>query len=128
MHYTPFVTVMMLLFVVFTTAMVGRARGRLKVDAPATAGNPEFERIFRVQQNTLEQMMLTIPALWLFAWSVSDRWAAAIGLAWIVARIIYARGYYQEAPKRGTGFLVSILITGVLVIGALIGTGMALFR
>jgi len=46
---------------------VGRARGKYKVKAPATTGDPAFERAFRVQMNTLESAVAFLPVLWLFA-------------------------------------------------------------
>src|SRR5690242_13691786 len=107
-QWTALITALSLLTYFYTTAMVGRARGRLNMPAPSTSGNPEFERIFRVQQNTLENMMLYLPGLWLFAAYVSDKWAALIGLLWIVGRFVYAQGYYAQADKRGTGFIISI--------------------
>jgi glutathione S-transferase len=120
-HYTALVTTLSLVTYFYTTAMVGRARGKFKLDAPATTGHPDFERVFRVQQNTLENLALFLPALWLFAVYVSDLWAAIIGAVWILGRFVYAQGYYAQASKRGTGFIVSLGASGVLVIGALIG-------
>ncbi|HUS25419.1 MAG TPA: MAPEG family protein [Candidatus Binatia bacterium] len=119
MHYTALVTLLSLLLFFTLSLKVGRARGRFQIEPPATTGHPEFERTFRAHQNTLESMMLYLPALWLFAYYVSDRWAAALGLVWIVGRILYARGYYVEAKKRSTGFLVAFLANGVLILGAL---------
>ena len=89
--------------------------------APATSGAPEFERAFRIQQNTLEQMMLFLPSLWLFAALVSDSWAGVAGLAWVIGRILYALGYARAAEKRSAGFGVAILANLVLLIGALVG-------
>ena len=36
-----------------TAMAVGKARSQHKVMPPATSGPPEFERVLRVQQNTL---------------------------------------------------------------------------
>ena len=126
MHYTPFVAVLSLLLFLGLTILVGRARGKYKIDAPATSGNMDFERVFRVQQNTLEQMMLYLPALLIFGSMISDPWAAGLGAVWIAGRAEYARGYYREAGKRSMGFLISFGATGVLLIGSLIKTGMML--
>lgn len=127
-HYTALITTLSLLTYFYTTAMVGRARGKYQLAAPATAGHPDFERVFRVQQNTLENLALFLPALWLFAIYVSDLWAAGIGAVWIVARFLYAQAYYTQASKRGTGFVISLGAAGVLVIGALIGIVVQLLR
>ena len=104
----------------------GKARAKFKINAPATVGHPEFERMFRVQQNTLENLIMFLPGLWMFSWYVSPQWASGIGLVWIVGRIIYARGYYAEAQKRGPGFQITMLSSAVLVVGSLIGAGVKL--
>ncbi len=101
--------------------MTGQARGRFGVAAPATAGHPIFERYFRVQMNTLEQLALFLPGLAVFAWTVSPRWAAALGVVFIVGRALYARGYIADPARRGPGFLLTLLANGVLLIGGLVG-------
>lgn len=107
--------------------LCGNARGRFGVAAPATAGHPVFERYFRVQMNTVEQLVIFLPALGVFAWAVSERWAAALGLLFIVGRAIYARGYVQDPAKRGPGFLLTLVANAALVLGGLVGTVLRLF-
>ena len=114
-------TIAALLLFVWTGVMVGRARRRFGVQAPATSGDPGFDRVFRVQMNTLEQIVLFLPALWLAATVFSDRWAAAAGAVWVVGRIVYALAYYAEAGKRGPGFLLTVVPTFILSISAAIG-------
>ena len=97
---------------------VGRARGKFKVDAPATTGNAEFERVFRVQMNTQESALMFLPALWLYAAFMSEVWAAAFGVVWLAARVWYAIAYQQAAAKRGPAFGLSILAITVLTGGA----------
>ena len=109
------------------TARVGWARGKYKIDAPAISGHPDFERVFRVQQNTLENLIMFVPGLWLFSNFVSPLWASGIGFVWIIARIWYARAYYADAKMRGPGFGLSAFLSAVLIIGAIIGAGMAYF-
>jgi glutathione S-transferase len=89
-------------------------------------GTPEFERAVRVQMNTLEWLPIYLGSLWLFAVYVEPRIAAAIGLVWIVGRVLYMRGYLEAAPKRSPGFLVQGLATLVLLVGALIGAAVRL--
>lgn len=101
--------------------LTGQARGRFGVAAPATAGHPVFERYFRVQMNTLEQLALFLPGLVVFAWTVSEPWAAALGVLFIVGRAVYARGYVQDPAKRGPGFLLTFIANGILVLGGLVG-------
>src|SRR5229473_3112815 len=120
-HYTSLVTCLAILFYFFTTIQVSKARAAFGIKVPAISGNPDFERVFRVQQNTLEWMPIFLPALWLFAFYVGDVWAAVLGLIWVAGRLIYIRGYQEAAEKRHTGFFVQLAACGVLWIGALIG-------
>jgi glutathione S-transferase len=107
-------------------ALVGRARARFGVHAPATTGHPEFERVNRVHMNTLENLVVFVPAVWLFAQYVSEAWAAVLGALFVVARAIYAIGYIQAAEKRAVGAGITGIVNVVLVLGALIGLGRAL--
>ncbi len=100
---------------------VGRARAKYQVPPPQVSGNSDFERVFRVQQNTLEQLVLFLPGVWLFSQFVSPIWSAGIGAVWIVGRILYAWGYYQAAEKRTVGFGISSLMTLTLLGGSLVG-------
>jgi len=116
---TALATLLVLLVYAALSAAVSRARGKYGVTAPAVTGNPDFERRYRVQVNTLEQMPLILPLMWLCAVTVGDPWAALGGLVWSVGRIIYARGYYAEAAKRETGFIVGA-VPVVAMFGAVI--------
>jgi glutathione S-transferase len=102
-------------------ALVGRARAKYRIKAPATTGNAAFERIFRVHQNTLESLIIFIPAVWVFGAFLSPAWAAALGVVFIVARIEYARSYVADPDKRGLGAGISGLALIALVIGGLVG-------
>jgi glutathione S-transferase len=119
-HYTALVTLLSLLFYFYTTTRVSKARAEFGVKVPAISGNPDFERVFRVQMNTLEWLPIFLPSLWLFAIYVSDWIAALIGLVWIAGRIVYLVGYAQAAAKRGPGFGIQALAAGVLLLGALV--------
>lgn len=101
--------------------LVGRARTRAGVAAPAITGDPEFERTMRVQQNTMEQLVIFVPATWIFAHHVSAGLAALVGVVFIVGRAMYARGYIQDASRRGPGFVVTVAAQGVLVLGGALG-------
>lgn len=115
------VTVFALLLFFGVTANVGRARIKSGIKPPQMSGDPEFERVVRVQQNTLEQLVLFLPSLWIFAVVVDSIAAPILGSVWIVGRILYAWGYYQAAEKRGPGFGISFLATTILLLGALVG-------
>ena len=71
-HFTALVTCLAILFYFFTTIRVSRARATFGIKAPAITGNPDFERVFRVQMNTLEWMPMFLPSLWLFAIYIGD--------------------------------------------------------
>jgi glutathione S-transferase len=122
------VTTLALLLLFVVTINVGRSRIKYGVKAPLVVGDPAFERALRVQQNTLEQIVLFLPAMWIFGTVFSPIYAAILGLVWIVGRIIYAWGYYQAAEKRGPGFGVSSLATIVLILGSLGGTILQLIK
>jgi glutathione S-transferase len=101
--------------------LVGRARVRTGVKAPATTGDPVFERYFRAHQNSLEQMAVTIPALWLFGIYVHELAGALLGVAYLVGRTLYFRSYVADAASRGRGFMIGGLATIALMLGALVG-------
>ena len=113
------VTILALLLYFVMGLRVGQARSRFAVPAPAIAGNPDFERVFRVQANTLEWLPIFLPALWMFALYWNDLVASGIGVVWIVGRYLYMTGYSKEASARSAGFGVQALATGVLLFGAL---------
>jgi glutathione S-transferase len=118
-HFTALVTCLAILFYFFTTIQVSKARTAFGIKVPATSGNPDFERVFRVQMNTLEWMPIFLPSLWLFAIYVSDPGAAVLGLIWIAGRALYMTGYSQAAAKRGRGFGIQAAAAIILWIGAL---------
>jgi glutathione S-transferase len=121
LHLTAIVTLLAVMFYFYTSVQVARARVAYGVKAPAISGNPDFERVFRVQMNTLEWMPVFLPSLWLFAIYLSDGFAAALGFVWIVGRIIYMVGYATAAEKRGAGFAVQSMAAMALWAGALYG-------
>ena len=120
-HYTALVTLLAIALYFYTGILVAKARGKYGVKAPATTGNPDFERMFRVQMNTLEWMPIFLPLLWLFAIYVNDWGAALLGLVWIAGRVLYIRGYSAAADKRHRGFSIQAFASSALLIGALVG-------
>lgn len=127
MALVAIVVLLALLEYIVFTMLVGRARMRCKVMAPATTGHPVFERYFRVQQNTLEQLIVFVPAIWLFAVYVSPLWAAGFGLLFVIGRAIYMNGYVTEPGKRAPGFGLSLLANIVLTVGGLAGAVLSLY-
>ena len=118
--------VLALLEYVVMGALVGRARAKYGIHAPTMTGHPEFERTNRVHVNTLENLIIFIPAVWIFAAYVSVRWAAVLGFVFVAARAIYAVGYLKAAEKRSIGAGITGIVDIVLVVGGLIGLVRAL--
>src|ERR1700749_1631562 len=118
-HFTAIVTCLAIAFYFFTTILVAKARVKFGIKAPAVSGHPDFERVFRVQMNTLEWLPIFLPSLWLYAIYISDPWAAVFGMIWILGRILYTTGYSQAAEKRSMGFGIQALAGGVLWLGAM---------
>ncbi len=116
-------TLLAVLILFYTFAQAGRMRGKHKIMAPAITGHPEFERALRVQMNTVEQVVIFLPLLWIattyfriFGWL-----PATLGFVWCLGRIIYAMGYMAAAEKRGTGFVISMLANVGLLLLSLYG-------
>jgi glutathione S-transferase len=112
----------------YLTMKCGQARGRLGVPAPSTTGNAEFERRFRVQYNTIEQLAIFLPAILLFGHYVSAPVGAGLGLVFILGRALYARGYVIDPAKRGPGFGLTLLANVVLLVGGLVGALLSYLR
>jgi glutathione S-transferase len=124
-HLTALVTCLVILMYFVFSFRVGKARGTYGVKAPAISGHPDFERVFRAHMNTLEWMPIFLPALWLFAVYVSDAIAAALGVVWIIGRILYMTGYAKAANQRRPGFAIQASAAAALWLGA---TGAILWR
>lgn len=121
------VTLLALLLYFVVTARCGSMRVRHRIEAPAVAGHPEYERALRVQQNTVEQLVFFLPALWLCALFLSPSGAAALGLVWVIGRALYAWTYWRDAARRTSGFLISLLAAVLLYAGAVAGMVMTYY-
>lgn len=109
-------------------ALVGRARGKYGVHAPATTGNEVFERYYRVQMNTLELLVVLLPAMWIAAAYWDPRWVAAAGVVYLVGRMVYLRAYTTEPRSRGLGYMLSILPVVVLMVAGVAGVALSLIQ
>ncbi len=118
---TSLATLLALATYVLAFMMVGAARRKHKVAAPAIVGDPAFERAFRAHQNVLESLPAFLPVLWLFALAVSDLWAAVLGFIWSAARLGYIFAYAADANKRGPYFMVQFGVFVILWLGAFVG-------
>ncbi|MDO8400351.1 MAG: MAPEG family protein [Bradyrhizobium sp.] len=125
-HYTQAATLLTLLVYLVVSLNVARARGKYGVKAPAVTGNEYFERAYRVQMNTLEQMVFFLPSMWLYAILSTDKVAAVGGLIWVVGRVIYSVSYIRNPASRGVGFTISFIAAIGLFLGAAYGVLKAL--
>lgn len=117
--WVAIVTLLALLTYFWMGFAVGGARRTSGISAPAMTGDPILERTIRVHYNTLEWLPIFLTSMWLFAIYWSDLVAAAVGVVWIIGRLLYARGYVADPAKREMGFMIQALATGVLLFGAL---------
>jgi glutathione S-transferase len=108
--------------------LVGRARGRYGIAAPATTGHPVFERYYRVQMNTVETLLVFLPGLWLAAKYWPPNYAAMLGVVYLVGRILYLNSYVREPKTRSLGFSLSMLPALILIFAALVGALRALIK
>jgi glutathione S-transferase len=120
MSYVHLVVTLALLEFLYFGFAVGKAREKYAVAAPATTGNEMFERYFRVQMNTMEQLILFIPGILIFSRYADPRIAAALGLLFVVGRAIYFRAYTRAPGSRTVGFALSAIPNVILLVGALI--------
>ena len=121
MENATLIVLLALLQYVLFTMRVGLARGKYKIDAPACGGDENFERLFRVQQNTMEQLIILIPATYAFAHYLSPLWVLLPGVVFILGRFLYSLEYTKDPKTRTPGMALTLLANVVLVVGALFG-------
>ncbi len=120
MDMVAVVTVLALMQFVWFGIQVGSMRAKHEVKAPTMSGPPEFERMFRVHYNTMEQLVVFLPALWLYAHMVNPMWAAGLGVVYLVARFIYRAAYLKDPAGRSTGFTLTFLPIAVMLVWVLV--------
>lgn len=128
MVWVDLVTVLVLLQFVFFALLVAQARTKYSVHAPAVSGHPMFERLYRVQMNTLEMLVMLLPALYMAARYWPPLAVAGLGLVYVLGRFVYWRAYAQDPAKRAVGYALSIGPTLILLGGAGLGALLALVR
>ena len=124
--WAAILTLLSLALFCWTIALVALARGRYGVRAPATTGDPMFERTYRVQMNTLENLVLFLPALWL-----AQQWAPgfivpAAGFTWLAGRVLYAVTYRRDPKTRSAGYSIALAGFFTLAFDAAVGIARAL--
>jgi uncharacterized membrane protein YecN with MAPEG domain len=126
MAWVQLVTLLALIEYFFFSYAVGEARVKFGIKAPAISGNENFERYFRVQQNTLEQLIVFLPVLWIAAAYWDPLPVAAVGAVFLLGRLLYFRGYVREPRARHIGFMLSSVPIALLTLAAAIGVVRAL--
>ncbi len=127
---TSLVTLLTVLLMFVTSVIVGKARVKYEIMAPATSGHEMFDRAYRVQMNTLEAAAMMLPSLWIYAIFNGETGAFAMGVIWLVGRAWYARAYLMNPVRRGPGFGIAFVALAGLWFGALVGLalrGVSLF-
>lgn len=120
MEATVIVTFLALGQYVLFGVQVGSMRGKHGIKAPAQTGHPEFERMSRVHLNTMEQLVLFLPALWIHAYYANPLYGAVVGMVYVVGRFVYRAEYLKDPDSRGLGFTMSFIPSAVLLIWALV--------
>ncbi|MDH3787972.1 MAG: MAPEG family protein [Xanthomonadales bacterium] len=111
----------------FFSIRVGASRSKFGVDAPSTRGNETWERLYRVQQNTMEQLVIFVPSMLAFSFYLSARWALVPGLLFLVGRQLYSYEYISNPGSRAPGMALTLLANAVLLLGGLTGILLKLF-
>lgn len=124
MELVTIITALALIQFVFFGIQVGKMRGKHEVKAPEMTGHPEFMRMFRIHQNTMEQLVVFVPSLWMFAHYFDPKWGAGIGLIYIAARTVYFLDYRKDPKSRGRGFGIGFAAMAVLLVGGIVGAVM----
>ena len=119
------VTILTAMVLFFAMGLVGRTRGRHKIFPPNMSGHPEVERALRVQGNTVEQVVIFLPLLWVATLYFHGWIPAALGLVWCIGRVLYALGYMKEANKRGPGFAIASLASLALLVLSIWGVAVS---
>ena len=127
MENATLIVLLALLQYVWFTMRVGMGRGKYNIDAPACEGDESFERLFRVQQNTMEQLIVLIPAAYAFAHFMSAKWVLALGAVFIIGRFLYSAEYVKDPKTRTPGMVLTMLANVVLILGALFGVLKGMF-
>ena len=127
MEHATLIVLLALLQYTWFTIRVGANRGKYHVDAPACEGDEAWARLFRVQQNTLEQLIVMIPATYAFAYYVSGLWVLLPCGIFIIGRFMYSAEYIKDPKTRVPGMSLTLATNAVLVVGSLVGLLMYMF-
>lgn len=120
MEITVIVTVLLLLQYTWFGVQVGTMRGKLGINAPAISGSEQFDRLFRVHYNTMEQLVVFLPALWFYSHMVNALWGAGFGAVFLIGRFIYRAAYLKDPASRAVGFALTFLPSAIMMVWVLV--------
>lgn len=123
MEYATLTVMLALMQYLFFVGLTGYMRGKHDIKAPATGGHPMYERAYRVQHNTLEELIVFIPAVFAYALYSNAYLVMLPGSIFIISRFWYGAAYLKEPSRRGPAFGLTMLANVWLIVGALIGLG-----
>lgn len=115
MEFVALVTLLLVLQYFSFSMFVGAARAKSGIQAPAMTGDPIFERAVRVHLNTLEQLVVVLPAMWISGMYFKPMLAAGLGLVFFLGRLVYRQGYMKDPAKRSTGMIIGFLATLAMI-------------
>jgi len=121
MEFVALVTLLLLFQYMTFMMLCGAARAKADIKAPAMSGDVNFERALRVQLNTLEQMVITLPAMWVSGMYFSPTVAAVLGLAFFLGRLLYRTAYMKDPATRTIGMVIGFLANVGLILTGLWG-------
>ena len=119
MELLAIITVLILIQTLFFGFEVGKARGKYKIKAPAVSGDEMFDRHYRIHQNTIEQIVIFIPSLWLFGYFVHMNIGAVLGLLFLIGRFIFRSAYLKDPASREIGFIMGFLPIAICLLTTL---------
>jgi glutathione S-transferase len=126
MEYPVIIILLALIQYLLFGLRTGISRGKYNVLPPKTTGHETWERMFRVHQNTLEQLIVFIPALLAFSYYISAQWSLVPGIGFLIARQVYSYKYIQNPPTRT--FPPSFLINVIMVLATLVAVIVSLVK
>jgi len=125
MEALAIVTSLALMQAVYFALQVGGARQKHGINAPNSSGSDEFDRHNRIHLNTMEQLIVLLPAMWMFGYFIHPQWAAGIGLVFIFSRLMYRRAYLKDPKSRGRAFGIGFVAQSILLVGSIVGAIMS---
>ncbi|KAH9514146.1 Microsomal glutathione S-transferase 2 [Bulinus truncatus] len=107
---------------------VGNARRQYNVRVPETTGPPEFNRVYRAHQNSLEFYPISLTGLWIGSVFFHPVPSSVLYSVYLLGRQRYFDGYVEKEEKRLPGFYLALRCLMGLSILSLLGVTHKLVR